>query len=303
MAGMPLSLWLMKRQIQQGSRQQHQELMKKRQRSETEQNSLDYLESTKPEWSKQAGWADIAAHFARHSNKYLPGLAAVGGGVAYDGAMHNFNYDHFTPARGLNSLVNAGLFGMAANRNAFGGDGLKRMGLAMSAPVKDVAISGGAAINNLNSMMPELRGALTQAGKTPAPSVAPAPGSSSFSDAMKFVGVHPWISGGAALGGLALLGAGGVAANGAIKDLRDSMSRDQGGRIHVTLPTRRQGDAETSLDIPMRDMPLSDALLSRLQRDTRSRLHAETKERTHHRTLSPEEKARRTAILLQHRRA
>lgn len=271
---------------------------------------LAVLQATKRAGLKQAGWGDIArtvaAHLSRNSNRYVPWTAATLGGGLYDGAMHNFNYDHFTPARGLNAIVNAGLFGMAANRNAFAGDGLKRMGLAMSAPVKDVAISGGAAVNNLNSMMPELRTALAQAGREPAQTPAPvnvnvAPSSSSFNDAMKWVGDHPVLSGGMALGTAGLLAGGGMLASDALKSLRTSLRSDAGGRIKVTLPTRKPGDTETSLDLPISQMPLSNALLSRLQRDARRHLNAETEERKRRLRLSPEEIARRTQLLAKYR--
>lgn len=52
------------------------------------------------------------------------------------------------------------------------------------------------------------------------------------------------------------------------------------GRVKVTLPTKKPGDAETTLDIPMDDVRLSQALRDRLGRDTRRRLYAETRERT-----------------------
>lgn len=52
------------------------------------------------------------------------------------------------------------------------------------------------------------------------------------------------------------------------------------GRVKVTLPTKKPGDSETMLDLPMEDIQLSNALRQRLGRDTRRRLYTETRERT-----------------------
>ncbi len=52
------------------------------------------------------------------------------------------------------------------------------------------------------------------------------------------------------------------------------------GRVKVTLPTKKPGDSETMLDLPMEDIQLSNALRMRLGRDTRRRLYTETRERT-----------------------
>lgn len=128
------------------------------------------------------------------------------------------------------------------------------------------------------------------------PTTAP-PAASSFADATKWVGDHPWLSGAGALIGAGGLVAGGLAARDALGQLKDVASRDERGRIRVTLPTRKPGDAETQIDVPLQQVPISDALFGRLQRDVRSRLHNETKERTRRVNLSPEEKARRAEIL------
>jgi hypothetical protein len=73
---------------------------------------------------------------------------------------------------------------------------------------------------------------------------------------------------------------------------------EQSGRIRVTLPTRRRGDAETTVELPVEQMGMSEGLMRRLQRDVRSRLRTETNERTRKVNLSEEERQRRREMLL-----
>ena len=84
------------------------------------------------------------------------------------------------------------------------------------------------------------------------------------------------------------LGAGGlgVAALLAKKKLdaeEAAASAARAGRVRVTLPTKQPGDAETTLDLPVEDIRLSNALRTRLGRDTRRRLYSETRARTQRR--------------------
>lgn len=278
---------------------------------------LAVLQAAKQAAVKCAGWGDVARSlkgFFTHPGFAVPATSALGA-AGYDATQRAMAHQPFLSTDQLHDRLVQGLYNTAV-LSAAGGLARGAVPSGSTAGARNLATGGamlGAATVGMpakdflmgNRYAPQQLVEAIRDSKAPAaqPSVAPPAGSSSFNDAVKFVGEHPWLTGGVALGGLGLLGAGGIAAGGAIKDLRESLSRDQGGRIRVTLPTRRQGDAETSLDLPVRDMPLSDALLGRLQRDTRSRLHAETKERTRHVNLSPEERARRAAILLQNRRA
>ena len=86
------------------------------------------------------------------------------------------------------------------------------------------------------------------------------------------------------LGALGLgVGGLGVAAYSAKKkmDMLDAQATaSRAGRVKVTLPTKKPGDSETMLDLPMEDIQLSNALRQRLGRDTRRRLYTETRERT-----------------------
>ena len=84
------------------------------------------------------------------------------------------------------------------------------------------------------------------------------------------------------------LGAGalGLAGYSSLRKARASDAQAQaarGGRVKVTLPTKDPNDAETMLDIPIEDMNLSQALKSRLGRDTRRKLLEETRKRTQRR--------------------
>jgi hypothetical protein len=86
------------------------------------------------------------------------------------------------------------------------------------------------------------------------------------------------------LGALGLgVGGLGVAAYSTKKkmDMLDAQATaSRAGRVKVTLPTKKPGDSETMLDLPMEDIQLSNALRMRLGRDTRRRLYTETRERT-----------------------
>lgn len=75
------------------------------------------------------------------------------------------------------------------------------------------------------------------------------------------------------------------------------------GRVKVTLPTKRPGDAETTLDLPINELQLSQALRQRLGRDARHRLLQETKDRTRRRApkdkFNPTEKEQEDIALEQ----
>lgn len=89
----------------------------------------------------------------------------------------------------------------------------------------------------------------------------------------------------AGAGGLGLGALGLLALN--AKKQRELKEREienaQKGRVKITLPTKQPGDTETQVDIPFDDLNLSKALRGRLSRDTKRRLHSETKQRTRHR--------------------
>ena len=72
-----------------------------------------------------------------------------------------------------------------------------------------------------------------------------------------------------------------------------------GGRIKVTLPTKKPGDMETSLDLPIDQISLSGAQMAKLRRDARRRLRAESEERTIRRVLPESERQRRAEFIRQ----
>ncbi len=53
-----------------------------------------------------------------------------------------------------------------------------------------------------------------------------------------------------------------------------------GGTLRVTLPTRRPNDQETQVEIPLEQIGLSNALMSKIKRDTKRRLRTESDART-----------------------
>jgi len=56
-----------------------------------------------------------------------------------------------------------------------------------------------------------------------------------------------------------------------------------GGKIRVTLPTRKPGDHETTVEVPMENIGLPNTLFTNIRRDTKRRLRTETEARTMHR--------------------
>ena len=55
------------------------------------------------------------------------------------------------------------------------------------------------------------------------------------------------------------------------------------GKLRVTLPTKRPGDEETTIELPMDQINLSQTLERTLRRDALRRLRAESGGRTRHR--------------------
>lgn len=98
----------------------------------------------------------------------------------------------------------------------------------------------------------------------------------------------------------AILAAAGIAGGSALlgrSNHTPQTQQDSKGRIKVTLPTKRPGDIETQLDMPVEQIELSNALMSKVRRDVRKRLRGESEERTVRKQLSPEERVRRANLL------
>ena len=85
----------------------------------------------------------------------------------------------------------------------------------------------------------------------------------------------------AALGGAGAVGLGGMAlaglrGSGALSNIA---AKNRSGTVRVTLPTKKPGDTETQIEMPMEDVELSNNLYRALGRDTRRRLRSESTER------------------------
>ena len=99
-----------------------------------------------------------------------------------------------------------------------------------------------------------------------------------------------------ALAAAGLLGAGFVGLRGvnALKDIAKSQTQASKGKIRVALPTKDPTDQETTLELPIEEIDVSDAQFSKLQRDLRKRIRKETSERTERRgprrLMSPAER-------------
>lgn len=88
------------------------------------------------------------------------------------------------------------------------------------------------------------------------------------------------VAGGLGLGALGLLA---YKLKSEANNRAEMLEAQRQGQIKITLPTKKPGDAETQVSLPFSDLNLSNALRSRLGRDTKRRLHQETKERTRRR--------------------
>ncbi len=82
--------------------------------------------------------------------------------------------------------------------------------------------------------------------------------------------------------GLGALGVGGAAVYNAA-DRHKERKRDT-GTITVTLPTKKPGDAETQVTLPLVRGKLPKSILTQIDRDVKRRMRAGGKERTHKRT-------------------
>lgn len=157
-----------------------------------------------------------------------------------------------------NSVIGAMSGGLAAHSSP-----KSAIALGLAIPGKDLLISGDRALHDLD--INKINNAVDQASK---PTAAVVPKSVIY-------------------GGLGL-GAAGLGIAGLVTYLRHrtekaKLEAARAGRIRVTLPTKNPGDSETTIDMPSSTFPMSQALESKLNRDTRRRLLEETRQRTRHR--------------------
>jgi len=93
------------------------------------------------------------------------------------------------------------------------------------------------------------------------------------------------------VGGATALGLGGWGVKHLVDEMR--LKREQEaeqlkGRVRVTLPTKNPGDAETQVDMPIREFNFSNPIQQNLRRDTTRRLRAEVAHRTYPKGVRPD---------------
>ena len=239
----------------------------------------------------------------------VTGGAVVGAG-AHDAVAQAMSHKPYTDTsqlrdRLVQGLYNAGILGVtgALGRkgmlpyNATAVQGMLSTQM-LGLPAKDVLIANRFTGSRLSDAVEGL------VNKQTTPTNVNVTTPSIFDQISKYMGDNPGtaITGGllgaGLLGGAGYLGLKGI---NALQGVADRAERPESGRIRVTLPTKRKGDAETQLDLPVREMALSDALVGKIRRDVRGRLRSETNERTKRVTLSPEEKQRRAELLAAYR--
>jgi hypothetical protein len=166
-------------------------------------------------------------------------------------------------------------------------------------PTKDLAVQAGLRLPQFATAMSQMgEGAVRPPPAPPAPSSTTVNAGENWLQTLgNSVKENPWTAAGA--GTLGIAGLAGLAhLMGGGKAPAITPPAEQSGRIRVTLPTRRRGDAETTVELPVEQMGMSEGLMRRLQRDVRSRLRTETNERTRKVNLSEEERQRRREMLL-----
>lgn len=172
----------------------------------------------------------------------------------------------------LNALAGAAIPAMA-RRYGIGG----ALGVAGAAAAKTIATP---AVRNQargNEVLDELKDRI--------PTEIKLPESTPAENWAQSVPKSVWLgAGGLGIGALGLL-AYNAKRNRELK--KEELAQRGEGRIHVTLPTKKPGDVETNIELPVGDLNMSKALRWRLGRDTRRRLNEETSGRTRHR---PQEK-------------
>lgn len=188
-----------------------------------------------------------------------------------DSTLHPWEWDKQRQLMGGFNAALGALGGQQITKGLQGGRGaLKNFTGGLTAlaltPAKDLMLKGTGSLNRMDSAMSAIEAA------------AKRPPSKSIADLVS----KPVLMG--------LLGAGtvggSIAAYGALQRARAAAAQAEaarGGRVRVTLPTKDPNDAETLLDMPLDDIKLSEALRSRLGRDTRRKLYEETRARTRRR--------------------
>lgn len=193
----------------------------------------------------------------RLGNAALNALIGVGAGAA-----HGFN----PLARTAQSL----------------GAGVTTAGMT---PIKDLVVGG-------IGLLPDARKALQSVGagrSSIAPQITVNPGATNVNvkGSGGGAGIDPKILwGGLGLAGI-LGGAGLLNSHRQSKAITEIANRQDNGKLRVTLPTKGPDDNETSIELPMDQINLSQTLEQALKRDVKRRLRSESNGRTWRRHVVP----------------
>ncbi len=183
---------------------------------------------------------------------------------SWESSMKPWEWDK---QRGLMGTINAGLGAIGGHQvSAPGGTGIIPGITAMTlAPTKDLVLKSLGSLGKVDRVADQAAEALA---RPPAPTGSAIPRS-------------------ALLGALGL-GVGGLGIAAYMAKRKGDAAASQAetaraGRVKVTLPTKNPGDAETTLDLPINELQISQALKTHLGRDARRKLLAESRERTRRR--------------------
>lgn len=244
---------------------------------------------------KNAGVLPALGRFAKWM---APPTASLGAGLGWGALVDserqhaegkNFSFGEYgrslynRPMNSAMALLNWGLF-HRGGKDFFGkgnAPATKAFGLAqlIGVPTKDLAVQGIPTVQNINAAAARY----AREGSGVVNNSATAGGNlwDSIPGAVK------WGVGGA--GGLGL-------AAFLYNQQRQAAAAEaqsqkgQSGTLRVTLPTKKPGDAETELEMPLSKIQLSDTLRGKLHRDLKRKLRTETAARTYRRP-SPAEGA------------
>jgi len=226
----------------------------------------------------KAGSLPAAASAPLKAMDYLKMLGGGGAAAAFmdsmtygrDKSWEDYKSTPISVSRVTQALANLGFGGAIANPNLNLLQKATAFGLI---PGKDVALNAIPAIPSITDSAKTL----AESSKKPSGILESL---NSLSPTQKTIGAGAGIAG---LLGAALLGYKGISA---ANRLAASQEARAGGRIRVALPTKDPGDTETTVELPMGDLAVSNTQLAKLQRDLRRRVRSESKERTHSRNIS-----------------
>jgi len=210
------------------------------------------------------------------------------GTYAIDKYWYQPHYGEEPVVRGL-----AGATNMAALSALSGairkGKGKNALGLMGGLLAKELGISGFAAAPKIPGAIDAFTQAQQRANIPTAPSTA-TPETPMWQKALPYVG-----AGAIGLGGV-------LALSRLAKGVRDMGAQQSRGKVMLRLPTKEPGDQETTVELPIQELGLTEKMIGNIGRDTRRKIRQESKDRTWHRknrrlitNAEPDEKGRKAA--------